>query len=75
MRFMLMVKATRDSEAGVMPSAELLSEMGKFNEELVKAGVLLAGEAWDADTHLGRRDGAAWAARRRSTSLPRASGG
>src|SRR5687767_9354831 len=44
MRFMLMVKATKDSEAGVMPSAELLSEMGKFNDELVKAGVLLAGE-------------------------------
>ena len=44
MRFMLMVKATKDSEAGVMPSAELLTEMGKFNEELMKAGVLLAGE-------------------------------
>jgi hypothetical protein len=44
MRFMVMVKATKDSEAGVMPSTELLSEMGKFNEELVKAGVMLAGE-------------------------------
>ena len=44
MRFMLLVKANRDSEAGVMPSAELLTAMGKFNEELVKAGVLLAGE-------------------------------
>ncbi len=44
MRFMVMVKATTDSEAGVMPSAELLTEMGKFNEELAKAGVLLAGE-------------------------------
>ena len=44
MRFMVMVKANADSEAGVMPSQELLTEMGKFNEELVKAGVLLAGE-------------------------------
>lgn len=44
MRFMVMVKATKDSEAGVMPSEKLLAEMGKFNEELVKAGVLLAGE-------------------------------
>jgi len=44
MRFMIIVKATKDSEAGVMPSEQLLSEMGKFNEELAKAGVLLAGE-------------------------------
>jgi hypothetical protein len=44
MRFMLMVKADKNSEAGVMPSETLLSEMGKYNEELVKAGVLLAGE-------------------------------
>ena len=44
MRFMVLVKATRDSEAGVMPSAQMLTEMGKFNEELVKAGVMLAGE-------------------------------
>jgi hypothetical protein len=44
MRFMLIVKANKDSEAGVMPSEQLLTEMGKFNEELVKAGVLLAGE-------------------------------
>jgi hypothetical protein len=41
---MIIVKATKDSEAGVMPSEQLLSEMGKFNEELAKAGVLLAGE-------------------------------
>jgi len=41
---MVMVKATRDSEAGVMPSEQLLAEMGKFNEELVKAGVMQAGE-------------------------------
>jgi hypothetical protein len=44
MRFMVMVKATPDSEAGVMPSEQLLTDMGKFNEELVKAGVMLAGE-------------------------------
>jgi hypothetical protein len=44
MRVMVLVKATKDSEAGVMPSQELLTEMGKFNEELVKAGVMLAGE-------------------------------
>jgi hypothetical protein len=41
---MIIIKATKDSEAGVMPSAQLLTEMGKFNEELVKAGVMLAGE-------------------------------
>jgi hypothetical protein len=41
---MIIVKATKDSEAGVMPSQQLLTEMGKFNEELVKAGVTLAGE-------------------------------
>ena len=44
MRFMVIVKATQDSEAGVMPSEKLLAEMGKFNEELAKAGVMLAGE-------------------------------
>jgi hypothetical protein len=44
MKFMVLVKATKDSEAGVMPSEKLLAEMGKFNEELVKAGVMLAGE-------------------------------
>ena len=44
MRFMVIVKASKDSEAGVLPSTELLTEMGKYNEELVKAGVLLAGE-------------------------------
>ena len=44
MKFMIMVKATQDSEAGVMPSEKLLADMGKFNEELVKAGVMLAGE-------------------------------
>jgi hypothetical protein len=44
MRFMVMVHATRDTEAGVMPTTEELAAMGKFNEELVKAGVMLAGE-------------------------------
>lgn len=44
MRFMVIVKATKNSEAGVMPSERLLAEMGRFNEELVKAGVMLAGE-------------------------------
>ena len=44
MRFMIIVKATKESEAGVMPSTQLLTEMGKCNEELVKAGVMLAGE-------------------------------
>jgi hypothetical protein len=44
MRCMVIVKASKDSEAGILPSTELLTNMGKFNEELVKAGVLLAGE-------------------------------
>jgi hypothetical protein len=44
MRFMMLVKADKDSEAGVLPDEKLLTEMGKYNEELAKAGVLLAGE-------------------------------
>ena len=44
MRFMILIKATKDSETGTLPSPELLAEMGKYNEELMKAGVLLAGE-------------------------------
>jgi hypothetical protein len=44
MRFMILLKADKDTEAGVLPSQELLTEMGQYNEELVKAGVLLAGE-------------------------------
>ena len=44
MRVVVMVKATKDSEAGVLPDEKMLTEMGKFNEELVKAGVMLAGE-------------------------------
>ncbi|MEP6899586.1 MAG: YciI family protein [Rhodanobacter sp.] len=48
MRVMVMVKATADSEAGVMPSEQLLADMGRFNEELVKAGIMLAGEGLQA---------------------------
>lgn len=44
MKVMVIVKATQDSEAGVMPSEQLLTEMGKYNEELIKAGIMLAGE-------------------------------
>ena len=44
MRFCVMVKATKDSEAGKLPSAKLIADMGRFNEELIKAGVMLAGE-------------------------------
>src|SRR5712671_2286480 len=44
MRFMILIKANKDSEAGVMPSQQLLAEMGKFNEELVKAGIMLGGD-------------------------------
>jgi hypothetical protein len=42
MRFMILVKATKDSEAGILPDEQLLAEMGKYNEELVKAGAMLA---------------------------------
>jgi hypothetical protein len=44
MRFMILIKADKDSEAGVLPSEKHLTEMGKFNEELAKAGVILGGE-------------------------------
>ena len=50
MRFMVIVKADKDSEAGVLPSRELLADMGKFNEELSKAGVMLAGEGLQASS-------------------------
>lgn len=50
MRFMVIVKASEDSEAGVLPSEELLTAMGNFNEELVKAGVMLAGEGLQASS-------------------------
>ena len=51
MRFMILIKATRDSEAGVMPDEKLLTDMGKFNEELVKAGVMLAGDGLKASSN------------------------
>ena len=50
MKFMVLVKASRDTENGVMPSTELLEEMGKFNEQMVKAGILLAGEGLHASS-------------------------
>jgi hypothetical protein len=50
MRFMIIVKSSKDSEAGVMPSEKLLAEMGKFNEELANAGVMLAGEGLQASS-------------------------
>ena len=50
MRVMVMIKATAESEAGEMPSEALLGEMGKFNEELVKAGIMLAGEGLQASS-------------------------
>ena len=50
MRFMVIVKANKDSEAGVLPDEKLLTEMGKFNEELVKAGVMLAAEGLQASS-------------------------
>lgn len=50
MRFMVIVKANNESEAGVLPSKEILAAMGKFNEELVKAGVMLAGEGLQASS-------------------------
>ena len=50
MRFMVIVKATKESEAGVLPSEEMLAAMGKYNEELVRAGVMLAGEGLHASS-------------------------
>jgi hypothetical protein len=50
MRFMMLVKASKDSEAGALPSKELLAAMGQFNEEMAKAGVLLAGEGLQASS-------------------------
>jgi hypothetical protein len=51
MRVMVLIKATEESEAGVMPSEELLTAMGNYNEELVKAGVMLAGEGLQPSAH------------------------
>src|SRR5438552_4564219 len=50
MRFMILVKATKNSEAGILPDEKLLTEMGKYNEELAKAGVLLAAEGLQASS-------------------------
>jgi hypothetical protein len=50
MRFMMLVKADKNSEAGVLPDEKILSEMGKYNEEMVKAGVMLAGEGLQASS-------------------------
>jgi hypothetical protein len=50
MRFMVIVKASKESEAGILPDEKILSEMGKFNEEMVKAGVMLAGEGLQASS-------------------------
>jgi hypothetical protein len=50
MRFMVLVKASAESEAGVLPSSELMGAMGKFNEDLVKAGIMLAGEGLQASS-------------------------
>jgi len=50
MRFMILIKATKDSEAGVLPDTQLLTEMGNFNQELAKAGVLVAGEGLQASS-------------------------
>jgi hypothetical protein len=54
MRVMVIVKADKNSEAGILPSTELLTAMGKYNEELVKAGVMLAGEGLKATAHAKR---------------------
>jgi hypothetical protein len=50
MRFMVIVKATKESEAGILPDEKILTEMGKYNEELMKAGVILAGEGLHASS-------------------------
>ena len=51
MRVMVLVKATKDSETGILPTATLLADMGKFNEELVKAGIMLAGDGLRPSSH------------------------
>ena len=51
MRVMVLVKATKDSETGILPSKALLADMGKFNEELVKAGIMLAGDGLRPSSH------------------------
>ena len=51
MRVMVIVKATKDSEAGIMPSQQLMEDMGNFNQELIKAGVILAGDGLRPSSH------------------------
>src|SRR5258707_329942 len=68
MRLMVMVKATKDSEAGALPEEKLLAEMRKFNEELAKAGVMLAGEERHANCKGGRVR--CWGTRRRVIDAP-----
>ncbi|MEZ5935408.1 MAG: YciI family protein [Alphaproteobacteria bacterium] len=68
MRVMVLVKATKDSEAGTMPSRELLEAMGKYNQELTRAGVMLAGEGLKPSSE-GVRVAFAWA-RRCSNPMP-----
>ena len=69
MRVMVLVKASEESEKGVMPSTELLEEMGKFNEELVQAGVMLAGEGLK-DSSQGKRIAYSGASERRVIDGP-----
>jgi hypothetical protein len=60
MRVMVIVKATKKSEAGILPSEKLLTEMGEFNEELVKSGILLAGEGLHPSDGVGRCAAGPW---------------
>jgi hypothetical protein len=69
MRFMVMVKASKESEAGVLPSTDMLTAMGKYNEELVKAGIMQAGEGLQASSKGASRPSSA---SRRNASVPRA---
>ncbi len=68
MRFMVIVKASKDTEAGVMPSTEMLAAMGKFNEELVNAGMMEAGEGLHPSTKGAR---VKYAARRQRSAAAR----
>ena len=73
MRFMMLVRADKNTEAGVLPSKELVAAMGRFNEEMVKAGVLLAGEGIQPSSKGARpaRSSRFAGCSRRRTSLPR----
>jgi len=63
MRFMMFVRADKNTEAGVLPSQELITAMGRFNEEMVKAGVMLAGEGIQPSAKGARDEAVAWAKR------------